>query len=226
MTHHSGHIIILRPDVDQLKFESLDHFQKHKDEYKKLREHFSFINPKNYRGTGRTHFDGNPFYIDKGVLLSWPDTNINSFDNLKARRLFAKYEDANTPIDTLDDLPFYSLQEMQEVFELIDNKQDYELLKISENKVTVSGKTIGFDIGYIGGDFFSAIADVAIKPMWHPPDFDDMEDIKQQLKQLNKFCVFDTYEQARLYRQTYLTKEWSEKEMSDGQITIIQIEKI
>jgi hypothetical protein len=226
MTHHNGHIIILRPGLDQLKFESLDHFQNHKDDYNKLREHFSFINPNNYRGTGRTHFDGNPFYIDKGVLLSWPDTNINSFDNLEARKLFAKYEDANTPIDTLDDLPFYSLQEMQEVFELIDNKQDYEILKISENKETVSGKTIGFDIGYIGGDFFSAIADVATKPLWHPPDFDDMEDVVQHLKCLNQFCLFDTYEKAKTYRQTYLSKAWGEKEMSEAQITIIQIETI
>ena len=226
MTHHSGHIIILRPDLDQSKFESLDHFQKHKDDYDKLREHFSFINPNNYRGTGRTHFDGNPFYIDKGVLLSWPDTNTNSFDNLEARKLFAKYEDANTPIDTLDDLPFYSLQEMQDVFELIDNKEHYEILKISENKESISDKTLGFDIGYIGGDFFSAIADVAIKPLWHPPDFYDMEDIVIHLKCLNQFCLFDTYEKAKAYRQTYLSKEWGEKEMSEGQITIIQIETI
>ena len=226
MTHHSGHIIILRPDLDQLKFESLDHFQKHKDYYNKLREHFSFINPNNYRGTGRTHFDGNPFYIDKGVLLSWPDTNTNSFDNLEARKLFAKYEDSNTPIDTLDDLTFYSLQEMQDVFELIGNKRDYEILRISENKKTVSSKTIGFDIGYIGGDFFSAIADVAIKPLWHPPDFDDMEDIVQHLKCLNQFCLFDTYEKAKAYRKTYLSKAWGEKEMSEGQLTTIQIETI
>jgi len=226
MTFHSGHIIVLRPDLDQLRFEALDHFQKNKSEYEKLRQQFSFINPKNYRGSGREHFDGNPFYIDKDVLFSWPDSNIENVDNIEARKLFAKYEEANTPKDTLDDLPFYSLREMQEVFGLLENKQDYEILEISENKETVSDKTFGFDIGYIGGDFFSAIADVAIKPMWHPPDFDDMEDIKQQLKQLNKFCLFDTYEQAGLYRQTYLAKEWSEKEMSDGQITIIQIEKI
>ncbi len=216
----------MRPDLDQLRFEALDHFQKHKADYNELRQHFSFINPNNYRGTGRTHFEGNPFYIDKGVLLSYPDTNINSLDNVEARKLFAKYEDANTPADTLDDLPFYSLQEMQNVFEFITNKQDYEILKISENKETLSNKTLGFDIGYIGGDFFSAIADVAIKPLWHPPDFDDMEDIVQHLKCLNQFCLFDTYEKAKAYRQTYLSKKWGEKEMSDGQITIIQIENL
>jgi hypothetical protein len=226
MTHHSGYIIILRPDLDQSRFEVLDHFQKHKQDYKQLRQHFSFIDPNNYRGTGRTHFDGNPFYFDKGILLSYPDTNTNSFDNLEARKLFAKYEDTNTPIDTLDDLPFYSLEEMQNVYDLIENKQDYEILKISENKEIPSDKTLGFDIGYIGGDFFSAIADVAIKPLWHPPDFDDMEDIVQHLKCLNQFCLFDTYERAKAYRQTYLSKEWGEKEMSDGQITIIQIENV
>jgi hypothetical protein len=226
MAHHSGYIIILRPDLDQLRFEALDHFQKHKEEYKQLRQHFSFINPNNYRGTGRTHFDGNPFYFDKGVLFSYPGTDLNSFDNLQARKLFARYEDINTPIDTLDDLPFYSLEEMQNVYELIDNKQDYDILKISENKETSSDKTLGFDIGYIGGDFFSAITDVALKPLWHPPDFEDMKDIVQHLKCLNQFCLFDTYERAKAYRQTYLSKQWGEKEMWGGQITIIQIEKV
>ena len=225
MQHH-GHTIILRPDVDQKNFEALDHFQKHKSDYEQLRAKFNFINPLNYRGTGREHFDGNPFYFDNGVLHSYPHSNIQTFDNIEARKLFALVEETNTPKETLDDLPFYSLKEMQKVFELINNKQDYEILEISEHKEIVSTKTLGFDIGYIGGDFFSAIADVAIKPMWHPPNFDDMEDIQQQLTRLNKFCLFDTYEQASLYRQIYLTKEWGEKEMTDGQITIIQIETV
>ncbi len=47
---HRGHILILRPDLDQKNFEALDHFQKHKADYKKLREKFTFINPKIIEG--------------------------------------------------------------------------------------------------------------------------------------------------------------------------------
>ena len=226
MAHRSGFIIVLRSDLDQLRFETLDHVQKHKEDYGELRQHFSFIDPNNYRGTGRTHFDGNPFYFDKGILLSYPEINTNSIDNVEARKLFARYEIKNTPTDTLDGLPFYSLEEMENVYDLIDNKQDYEILEISENKETPSDKTLGFDIGYVGGDFFSAIADVAIKPLWHPPDLEDMEDIVKHLKCLNQFCLFNTYEKAQAYRETYLSKDWAEKELSEGEITIIQIEHV
>ena len=223
---HRGHIIILRPDLDQKKFEALDHFQKQKADYELLREKFTFINPLNYRGTGREHFDGNPFYIDKGILKMWPETNLQTIDNLEARKLYATYEETNTPQDTDDDLCFFSLEEMQNVYKLIDNKADFEILEIIQNKEVTTDKTIGFDVGYIGGDFFSAIADTAIKPMFHPPDFDDMDDIVGHLKKLNDKVLFDTFEDAKIYRQAYLSKEWAEKEMYEGQITIIQIRTV
>ena len=223
---HRGHIIILRPDLDQNKFEALDHFQKHKADYEQLREKFTFINPKNYRGTGRNHFDGNPFYIDNGILQMWPETNLQTVDNLEARKLFTTYEEANTPQDAEDDLTFFSLEEMQNIYKLIDNKTDFEILEIIQNEEEMTDKTIGFDIGYIGGDFFSAIADTAIKPFGHPPDFDNMIDIVEHLKKLNDNVLFDNFKDAEMYRQTYLSKEWAEKEMYEGQITTIQIRTI
>jgi len=223
---HRGHIIILRQDLDQNNCEALDHFQKHKADYEQLRTKFNFINPINYRGTGREHFDSNPFYIDNGILKMWPETNIQAFDNIEARKLFATYEEANTPQDTDDDLCFFSLEEMQNIYKLIDNKTDYEILEIIQNEEVTTDRTIGFDIGYIGGDFFSAIADTAIKPMWHPPDFDDINDIIKHLKKLNDNVLFDTFEEAKIYRQAYLSKEWAEKEMYEGQIIIIQIRTV
>jgi hypothetical protein len=123
----------------------------------------------------------------------------------------------------LDDLCFYSLEEVKSVYDLIENRADYEILEIIENEVEITDKTIGFDIGYIGGDFFSAIADTAIKPMWHPPDFDDMSDITEPLRKLNEYCLFDNFTNAKTFRELYLAKEWAEKEMYEGQITIIQI---
>lgn len=62
--------------------------------------------------------------------------------------------------------------------------------------------------------------------MWHPPDFEDMNDIVEHLKQLNHNCLFNSLDQAQTYRQLYLTKEWGEKEMYEGQITTIQIRTI
>ena len=62
--------------------------------------------------------------------------------------------------------------------------------------------------------------------MWHPPDFDDMDDITEHLRKLNEHCLFDKLTDATAYRELYLTKEWGEKEMSEGQITIIQIRTV
>lgn len=226
-THHTGHIIILRPDLDLLKYEKLDFVQKNKHHLNTLRQILSFINPKNYRGTGREHFEPAPFWVDgSGVLQDWQDSNPEAYKNSEAKKQLAIYEDRNTPTDTLDDLCFYSLDEIKNVYDLIENKADYEILEIIENEVETVDKTIGFDIGYIGGDFFSTIADTAIKPLWHPPDFDDMSDIIEQLKLLNDYCLFDDYTKAKAFRELYLTKEWGEKEMYEGQITIIQIRTV
>ncbi len=227
MTQHSGHIIILKPKLDIRNYERIDFVQKNTKLLTRLREILSFIKPENYRGTGREHFEPAPFWIDdNGKLQDWQDSKTDAYKNREAKKQLAIYEDKNTPTDTLDDLCFFSLDEMKNVFELIENKDDYEILEILENEKVTNDMTLGFDIGYIGGDFFSAIADTAIKPMWHPPDFDDMDDITEHLRKLNEYSLFDKFTDAKAYRELYLTKEWGEKEMHEGQITIIQIRTI
>jgi hypothetical protein len=182
MTQHSGHVIILKPKLDIKNYEQLDFVQKNIQHLTRLREILSFINPENYRGTGREHFELEPFWIDdNGELQDLQGSNPGAYKNGEAKKQLSIYEDKNKPTDTLDDLCFFSLDEMKNVFGLIENKDDYEMLEILENEKVTNDKTIGFDIGYIGGDFFSAIADTAIKPMWHPPDFDDMDDITEHL---------------------------------------------
>jgi hypothetical protein len=184
-----------------------------------------FIEPTNYRGTGRMFFDGSPFWVnDNGELAQWDKTDLMSYDSLQARQMFAKLEDAITPQDTLDDLCFFTLNEMQSVYDLIENKDDYEIVEFLESEEEVKSTTLGFDVGYLAADY-SVIADTAIKPMWHPPDFDDMQDIVEHLKKLNEHCLFQTLQQAKDFRDLYLTKEWGEKEMHDGQITTIQVRK-
>lgn len=224
--NRSGHIIILRPDIDLKNYETADFMQKNLHHLKKLREILNFIDPSTYRGTGRQHFDTAPFFVNDGQLEVWQNSNLSEFNSIEARKKLALLEEANTPQDTLDDLCFYSLDEMKEVYELIEDKENYEIIHFTERFVVTNDKTFGFDIGYIGGDFFSAVADTAIKPMWHPPDFDDMQDIIEHLKQLNEYCLFPTLEQAEAYRATYLTKDWGEKEMYDRQITTIQVRSV
>jgi hypothetical protein len=224
---HSGHIIVLRQDLDQKKYEAMGLHPNNLQALKRLRDTLNFINPTNYRGTGRQHFDSAPFYVDdNGVLEKWPDSNLSEYDNLEAKKLLAAYEQANAPKDVNIDFCLFSFEEIYNVYKLIDNKADYEILEIIENEKMTTNMTIGFDVGFFGGDFYSAIADTAIKPIWNPPHFDDMKDILEHLKKINNNCLFDNFDDAKIYREIYLTKAWGDKESYPGQITIIQIRTV
>jgi hypothetical protein len=222
--NRSGHIIILRPDLDIKKYEAADFIQKNFEHLDRLRKLLNFINPSNYRGTGREFFSSAPYFFDtdKGLLEHWETADLTTYDSLLARQLFAKLEETNTLKDTFDDLCFFTLADMQSVYDLIDDKEKYEIIQFIENEAIINPKTLGFDVGYLAADY-SVIADTGIKPTWHPPDFDDMQDIIKHLKKLNEHCLFPTFQDAKDYRELYLTKTWGEKEMYDGQITTIQI---
>lgn len=227
MTKHRGHIIILKPNLDLNEYEQLNFVQKNKTNLTRLREILNFIKPENYRGTSRKHFTSAPFCVDdNGILQDWQDSNPDAYKNSEAKKQLAIYEGINTPKDIINNLCLCSLDEIRSVYDLIENKADYEILEIIENEIEITDKGIGFDIGYMGGDFFSAIADAAVKPMWHPPDFDDMQDIIIHLKKLNEHCLFPTFQDAKDYRELYLAKAWGEKELYEGEITIIQIRTV
>jgi len=198
--------------------------QKNVELLDRLRKLLNFINPSNYRGTGREFFSSAPYFFDadEGIMKHWDTADLKTYDSLLARQQFAKLEEANTPQDTLDDLCFFSFADMQSVYDLIDDKEKYEIVEFIENETTTNSKTLGFDVGYLAADYL-VIADTAIKPTWHGPDFDDMQDIVEHLKQLNEHCLFPTLQQANSYRELYLTKSWGEKEMYEGQFTTIQI---
>jgi hypothetical protein len=223
--NRSGHIIILQPDVDLKNYETADFMQKNLHHLKTLRDILNFIDPLKYRGTGRQHFDTAPFFVNKGQLEVWQNSNLSEYKSIEARKKLALLEEANTPQDTLDDLCFYSLDEMKEVYELIEDKENYEIIHFIERFAETSNKTLGFDVGYLAADY-SVIADTTVKPTWHPPNFDDMQDILEHLKQLNEHCLFPTLEQAEAYRGIYLTKDWGEKELYDRQITTIQVRSV
>lgn len=224
--NRNGHIILFKPAVDLAKYMDLDFYKKNIVHFEQLRNIFNFIEPNNYRGTGRMFFSSAPYFYDsdKGVMKYWNEADLSTYDNLEARQLFAKLEEENTAKDTLDDLCFFSLSDMQSVFDLIENKDHYELIEYLECESEIKPTTLGFDVGYLAADY-SVIADTAIKPMWHPPDFDDIQDIVEHLKKLNEHCLFSTLRHAKDFRKLYLTKDWGEKEMYDGQITTIQVRK-
>ena len=58
--------------------------------------------------------------------------------------------------------------------------------------------------------------------MWHPPEFDDMEDILELCNKMNDNCLFDSLKDALEFKTLYDKKDWGEK----GDFDIFRIDKV
>lgn len=201
-------------------YDGHDFVKKNRDNLLQLRRLTDFIDYKHYRGFGREHLTSHPFYpIGQGGRYEELQED-NRWDNLKARRKLANFEYA----ENQEEFSFKNLTDAEEVFRLIENKNDYEIIEIADEKE--SGTNIlGFDIG-TWWTSYSIIADTFIAPLWHPPDFNDFDDIVRIGKRLNKFCLFDNHADANDFLKLYLTKDWGEKEMTPGQFKIYKISSV
>ena len=81
-------------------------------------------------------------------------------------------------------------QEAIEVFDIVENKDNYEIIEILTNIAKTTERTLGFNVGHNFGDY-SIIADTAIIPLWHPPDFNDYYDIKELYFPFSKLTIFN-----------------------------------
>ena len=197
-----------------------DFVKRNRDGLNKLRRLTSIIDYKHYKGFGREHLTSHPFY-PTGQSGQFEELQENQlWDNLKARRKLAELEYS----ENQEEFSFKNLNDAKEVYSLIEDKDDFEIIEISEEKET-DKQTLGFDIGSWWSSY-SLIADTFVIPMWHPPDFDDFNDILEIGQRLNKFCLFDRHEDAQMFVEAYSTKNWGEKEMSPGQFMIYKISSV
>ncbi len=219
----SGHIIILKPEPSLKRYLKLDFIQSNINHINKLRKKLPFIYPIKYRGVDRECIDGTPFcYYENPKQIILVKKELSLFDNIDARRLFATFDKKNKLVEYSPGLSFLSFKEISKVYNLIDNKDDFEILEVLENEKQTTNKTIGFDVGGEVGRF-SIISDAFIKPFWHPPDINDIEDLVTCLMKLNQYSLFDSMTDAFAYMQTYLTKDWGEKPMNGEQFSIFQV---
>jgi hypothetical protein len=209
-----GYLIITTSEKSIQTYGNLDFVKKNRDNLNQLRRLTDFLNPNEYKGFGRQLLTSHPFYpTGQDGLIEDIEEN-DEWDNIKARKKLAELEYS----ESNDDFYFKELQDAERVFELLDSKTDFEIIEISDEQETTA-KTLGFDIG-TWSTSYSLIADTFIIPMWHPPDFNDCNDIVEIGRRLNKNNLFDNYADASAFLKVYLTKSWGEKEMTDGQFKI------
>ncbi len=219
-----GCIIIERTDEYLRKYFQHPDIKKFDSQIQRLRIAFDFLNYEKYQGIGKTIFDSMPYFSlqDTDKEINELVDNPSDYDNLEARRNIAHIEFADSDFnDSENEFYFKKPSDVKHTYELIENKNRYEILSIDwgNNKIS-NDSTLGFDIGWLTG--YSIICDTCIAPMWHPPDFDDMKDILEFCKRLNTNCLFDNYKDALDFKELYDKKDWGEK----GDFDIFRIDKI
>ena len=221
---NEGYLIVLNPRKNLELYENLENIKKHQKEYTELRKYFNEFNPTNYMGISRIPVSAIP-----GEIADVKKSK-SKVDNYYAGIIMNKIITEKYNYDILDkdtdvDL-FQSLDDSRIVYDVLDHKDQYEIIKVYRNEYTSSSITLGFDIGYWGGDHFSLIADTIITPMWHVPIREDFEELRQSLKDLNNNLLFKSYLEAEKFREYYRKKIWAETEFYEGEFCIIKIDKV
>ncbi len=143
--------------------------------------------------------------------------------NQRARWRFREIIGEDNPGEDYDEDMLPNLTVAQEVYLLLDDPDEYEIVIMSREPLGTDIRSLGFDIGYWGGDHFSLICDSVIMPVWHPPDPTDFNELADKLKGVNEHVLFQTCAEAEKFRSYYMTKRWAESETVPGEFCIIQI---
>jgi len=225
----SGYLIVMKPEPLIDRYEKMEHIMKYEKYYKTFRVAFSGFNARNYRGVSRDRLlspipfterdEFEAFYLherveNRAAITRWWELLINKVEN----------EDINSDEDDDGDL-LPSIESALELYRLLDIPDQYEIIKVKRQDFEINSNTLGFDIGYWGGDHFSLIADTLVTPMFHPAPEEDYQELCQRLSALNPNILFNNPEDASEFRNWYKSKDWAETEDREDEFCIIQVDR-
>ncbi|GHV58705.1 hypothetical protein AGMMS49579_26330 [Spirochaetia bacterium] len=199
--------IVIENYMDHMK--NNEYFQKG---FAEFRTYFSNINIGNYRG------------ISRNVLSAIPEKFQKEFPGKEPLAQFLmnktleKYSNDNDDMSLIMDI-----KECLEIYEKIEHKGNYEIIKSVKDDYMNEEKILGFDIGYWGGDNFSIISDSMILPTWHVAPENAYYELREYSLKLNQNLLFSNIEDTKEFREYYLKQDWAETETYKGQICIQKI---
>ena len=196
-----------------------------RDLLSQLRNATPYLDPHAYRGILRDPLAPFPSSDPKiQDLLSSPSDASYS----KAREYFYRVSIISNPEyakdDSLDEDLVESLEEAQKIRLLLENPDEFEIVFLSRKPFDFRFHTLGYDIGYWGGDHYSIICDTAIMLRWHPPSPIDFKELSEMVRPLNEHALFNSEQDAKEFRNYYLSQSWGETEDVQGEFTIIKVE--
>jgi len=214
---NNGYLIVLKPEVSFARYEA-KYVKGNEDSFREFRTVFSKFNPQNYKGISRSPFESQADINRKALFKK--EKQINKAARLKLREIIPQA----TP-EFYDDCFITELKDAHLIYQMLEDRENWEVINIRRDTFETNIETLGFDIGYWGGDHFSLIADVIVTPMWHPPASDDWAEVAEKLSGLNHNLLFETPEAAADFKAYYKTKPWAETEYKDD-FRIIQVNEI
>lgn len=120
-----------------------------------------------------------------------------------------------------------SMDDILRAWELMDNKEDYEIIFArkdnNETPTPPCSTLLGWDAADFGGDSFSCICDALFLPKWHGSDKEGTLFIKH-FDSLNANGLFDSREQAYDYLKYYLSFDWTERSDTFTAIEVFSIQ--
>jgi hypothetical protein len=216
-TDDSGFAIMLRNDIVVARYEATVLRPEDRVFYDSLRSVLAPHDPSHYRGFSRTPLEA-PATSDAAPLDALGGAQLEPRATHRFREILSSLPDE---AETAHLLPSFDLA--LEVYARLDSPDHYEIVHLSRKELSSNQSTLGFDVGYWGGDHFSILADAAVVPTWHPPDPDSFLILRDALGTLNASFLFPSAEAARMYRAFYLTQAWAESEFYSGEFVIVRV---
>jgi hypothetical protein len=210
-----GYLIVYRAAEFSARFQARAAAEGFQRDAAAFRDAVGFVDIRKYRGMGRDPLLPYPDPYVEGVLRRrGHDVDSNSAAAKRFRELLGDHG----PL-----IP--QLEVAQELFVLIDDRAAWELIGVSRKDLRLTPRTLGFDLGWWGEEFYSLISDCIVAPKWHGADPDRLSELAEQLRGLNAHVLFETPAAAQQFRSYYVQQDWAEDEDGDSPFVPIRIEE-
>jgi hypothetical protein len=219
-----GFLIVLTPRMNILTYEQSDFVSANRDYYQSFRKTFAEFDPCSYKGIARQPFSAETLTretIRSGNFREWERPSN------KARiRMFELLEEKIT-CDLVED-PYYAdlfdrESDAREVLSMVENPRDYEIVEARISEFESTPGSLGYDLGYWGGEAYSLIADTLVTPMWHPAPEECYERMRAWYRHLNENLLFGAASDAAEFREYYTAQNWAEREPDGSGFPVIQV---
>jgi hypothetical protein len=220
----SGYLIVMRAETMLRVYSQGRVAREHPEVLRELREALAFLAPTAYRGMGRWPLDPYPS-LDPATIDAFRGGGIDMDSDRAARIRFCELVGEEPPEDYEERL-LSTLDQAREVSALLDTPADWEIVHVAVAPLGHTERTLGYDLGWWGGEFYSLISDCAVAPTWHPPDPDDFRELADKLRILNRHLLFETPEDALAFQSYYKTKPWAEAEDCEGAFRVARVEAV